>query len=239
MAKEKKNTKNNILLIVIIIIALIMIGGGVFVLSKKDSGSKEKLFYEFKDDETKVVDICKKEGCGVPSQDKFVFLKVKDNYSDIFNNSIKEINEETEKYYNEVKNSPACSNDVDKFYHSKFVDVQFENYENNYYVSITPIYTITDLCEMKATRPAIKTHIYDKTDQKLLTQEEFIKKIGVSEEEIQQAIKENNELIKEEEKIEIMDQTFDDYLLFLVSDGSVNVAYSIEGNDMYYTATVK
>ena len=231
--------KKKILLIIIAVVFVICIVFGLVVFNKNNNESKNDLFYEFSEEETKVIDICKKSGCGFPSQDKFFFMKVNEEYSGLLNNSIKEINKETEKYYNEVNNSKECPNETDKFYHSKYVDIQFENYENNNYISITPIYTITDLCEMKVTRPEVKTYIYDKTDQKLLTQEEFIQKIEVSDGEIQQAIKENNDLIKEEENIEIADQTFDDYVIFYSYDGSINVSYSIEGSDMYYTAFVK
>ena len=225
--------KNVVILVIIVIIALICLAFGLSVFNKTNNKSTGKdLFFDYKDDKSKVVEICKKDNCGVASKLQFYHISVKEDYSKPFANIINEINSEIDNYYNEVKSSEECPNARDTYYHSKYVNVQFENYENNNYVSITPIYSLLNLCDMSPSRPAIKTYIYDKNAKKMLSQEEFIAKEDIAEGEIQTAIKENNKLLKED-GIDLTDKTIDEYTVYFASDGSLCVAYTV-GNDTYW-----
>ena len=129
--KDKKNKKPIIISIVAII--LVIIAGLVVLFTKggRTKYPKVDYFFDYPKDEIKVLEICKTKNCGMPD-DKFHMISVKDKYNGMAE-SIREINRETEKYYNEVKNSDfsakECSKAKDLYNYSKYIDVHFDNYD--------------------------------------------------------------------------------------------------------------
>jgi len=237
----KKNGKILILVILILIIVLLVFVGFRFL--KNDTKSTEKLFYDYPKEERKTIKICKDDTCSMPINDNYEQLVIDSKYPKL-DKKVKEINKKTLKYYEEVKKSTVegeeCANVKDTYYHRMRVSSIYYNYENDKYVSIGVQRKKYDLCTGSFENKDFDVYIYDKKDNKLLTQDEFRVKEKISTDEIKKAIDASMEIIREEnDSTTELQGSYDDAFFLYGYNGDLYVAFHVLGDELYYTGTLR
>ncbi len=237
--KTEKKDKRSLLIIIIVIALIILIGCIFFFAGHKKTSPPKETFYDYPEDMIKTVKICKAKECGYPDN-KFHFIALKKEYSGL-QDTIKEINNETEKYYNEVKNSDftadECSEAKEKYNYSKYIDRSFDNYESDKYISLAVTNTFVDLCTNKNQSSATKVYIYDKKTNAMTTQEEFKKAYNITDEMALNAIKDQKESLEKAEITKFPENAqYDNFNYFYSVEGNILVSYHVQGTDIYYVA---
>ena len=240
---ERAENKNKKIIIVLIIAIAVLALVGIMLFLRSSSTKEEKVdtFFDYPKDQIKKIKVCKNSSDCMFPDDVFNYLTVKDQYTGL-NESIKMINKETEDYYNQVKNSDLSSDECsavrNKYTKGLYVENVFINYSNDKYISINTKRTITNLCTMKITRPQVKVYLYDIKADKMITQDEFIERENITDEEIKTAIDKMNEILKKDGEV-IGDVDYSDIVLFYGYQGDIGVSYRFVDDDMYFDATVR
>lgn len=237
MEKKKK-----IGLIVIIILIVLFIFLGIFFADRYLRGedyAESRLNYHLKNDQLNL-DLCKKNNC-IHAGNKLSYPILEIDYkNDLLKKEVENINKETEKLYKEDDSSSTSSSlcsKVKDIYKKRYVHSNaFDVYENNDYISIVVQRTKTDFCTDDYSITQADIIIYDKKTEKLINQEEFIKKVGVSNSEILDSI--NKSLDNYNKNYSHYDEEFSDYKIFYTTTGDLVVSYKLPDVDSYEVATL-
>jgi hypothetical protein len=239
-----KKIKKLIFPIIILIVAVILIVLGILFFTNKDSEEvADNLFYSYPESERKTVKNCKKSDCEIPQEDTYLQLKLNTSYK-LLDEKIDSINKDTLEYYNTVSksntNGSNCSNVKKIYYHEKRVTTDYFNYENEYYVSIAVQRTEYNLCSNDVTRSQVEWYMYDKENDKLLTQEELIEIEDITQEEINKAITSAIDIINKEEDTEVsLQNDYSDIVLFYDYDGAILVSFYVPEMKLYYIGNIR
>jgi len=243
--KKNKNQTNNKKIIILIIIAVIIILLAIFGIYKLLSNGEVKNTNFWDYDHSNQIKICKQDemNCHRTKYDVYNLIELKYDYQEL-NDALDKVNKETMRLYEESLasdiNDSACDKVRSKYNYRLSNFTHYENYENDSVISIAIQRMQTDLCTTDVKSSTFETIVYDKKNHKMLTQDEFVQSVNVTRDEILSGIKEANAFIEKDENIKVPeDETYDDAVVFYGSNGDILVAYTFEGVDGMYTATVR
>lgn len=243
----KKNKSKYIVAILFIIIGIGLIGSGVYLSNinppSPKGDSKEKLSFELPEDSKLSIKNCKTEFCEMPETDYYNLLVNNWNYK-LLTEKITKINQDTRNYYDQANKSTTdtekCAAVKDLYFHEQRVITQYYNYENDKYVSIAVQRDIVNLCENKLERKKIEWYLYDKKNNKLLSQVEFKNKENITSEEITAATESVIKTINDEEKLNIIPQKeYDDVVYFYDFQGNILISFYVPEKNTYYAGTIR
>lgn len=234
--------KRKIGLIVVIILIVLFMFLGIFFANgylRGEDYAEKQLKYHLKDDKLKL-DLCKKNNC-IHAGNKLPYTILTLDYkNDLLQSEVEKINKETEKLYKEDDSSSTSSSlcsKVKDIYKKRYVHSNaFDVFENNDYISIVIQRTKTDFCTDEYNTSQADIIIYDKKTEKLINQEEFIKKVGVSNSDIIDAI--NKSMDNYNKNYTHYDEEFSDYKLFYTTTGDLVVSYKLPDVDSYEVTSV-
>ena len=234
----KKKINSKIILVILLIIGTSLILGTItYLKTPKDKDNKDNLGYK----DIKKIIICKSKNCNFDSELYFQYLNTYEG-KDKLNKEIKKVNDRTDKYYDLVLNSEfdrkECSNAKKIYNYSLGMRTYTKKHEDSDIISICINRQVIDLCTMKV-KEVIEPDIinYDVKKNKLLTQEEFMNKYNVTDEDVKEVIKIEIESFPEK-KYNIED--LKDYKLFYnQEDGGIMVSYYIPSLNGYLNTKVR
>lgn len=187
------------------------------------------------------IEMCRKNTpCDIEAE-KFPILSLKTSIKEA-EEKIHQINQKTKECYEIVKssttNSSECTQVRNKYQHRIDIKTNYQLFQDDTVLSIAVTRTQKDLCtDIYETIP-YDILIYDKEHKTVITQNEFIQKLGYTEEDIEQKILESlNNYSKEEFQPSIDDILFDNkikYNLFYNKKGECIVAYQIKSDQTFY-----
>jgi len=228
-----------------IVIAIALIGGGAYLTTRKTDSKSEnnKLFYDYPESMRLKITNCKTEDCEMPAEDNYDTLVINSS-SKKLTKKIEKINNDTKQYYEQVKNSTTdnerCTAVKDKYYHEQRVVTNYYNYENEKYISIAVQRNIINLCTNEYNRKQIEWYLYDKSKDKLLTQQEFKEAERITDQEITSAIENIIKIINDEEGMNIVPgEQHNDIVVFYDFQGEILISAFIPEKNLYYTGTVR
>lgn len=247
----KKNKKRNLnkLLLLILIIVLVIIAIIISVVyfktknTSKETYMDEKYFFSYPEEEIKTIKNCKTSTCEIPKSDDYIQLKLNKSYG-VLDEKVEKINSDTLKYYDLINatttDSDSCSKVKSLYYHEKRLSTDYYNYENDNYISIAVQRTEFNLCTSKVSRSQVEWYMYDKANNKLITQEEFKEIEDILDDEIELKIKEAISNLSEEENIDIAVQDdYSDIVLFYGYGGRIFVSFYVPEISLYYVGNIR
>ena len=199
-----KNKKIKILLF--IIGGLILFTGGLLtnkILDNDDSSIKKPVDISKKEEidnflvkRENILNVCKEEPCNIYGGQYYHI-----NYSGgikVVETIVNNINTETRQFY-EMANSSnmedeSCAPFRDLYNHSLTTFTEYFYYEDESFVSLATLRKVRNICTNKVESEQ-KAYIYDKNEKKVITQEEFIAKLNITQEEIDNAIQHSLDII--------------------------------------------
>lgn len=233
----------NLTMIIISIVGIFLIGGGLYLTSIKPTPVKDEPLYDLPEESRLYIENCKTDQCPFPEKDSYNKLVLKKDYKAL-NKKIDKINQDTKKYYEQVKQTTTdtekCAAVKDLYYHEQRVSTKYFNYENDKYVSIAVQRDIFNLCDNGFERKKIECYIYDKKSHNLLSQEDFLKKENITLEEIEAAYASVIKIINEEDKLNIIPQKqYADTVYYYDFEGNILVSFYVPEKNLYYSGTVR
>lgn len=235
-----KNKRFKILLIVIGL--LILLTGGLLVTKIldvdnstdnkpiKDSPSKEK-FNTLATKKENTLNVCKEEPCNVYGG-QYYHINYSGGIKEV-ETIVNSINNETKQFYEMANNSnmedESCVSFRDLYNHSLTTFTEYHNYENENFVSLATLRMVKNICTNKVESEQV-AYIYDKTEKKVITQEEFITKLNVTQEEIDSAIQQSLDVVNNYDGTNYtIENTYQngvrDSLIFYNDDGKLFISY--------------
>lgn len=235
------NKKNLIIGTIGGVLLLVVVIFGISIFAKK-SDSSDKLFWDYPESKRRYIDMCKTDSCNIRKKAQFLELELK-NENKTMQKYVDKINKDTIKYYEMVQesdmSSDSCAKYKDKYLHSKMVDTHYENFENDDYMSISVLRTITDLCNGSSETLKPEVYLYNKKTKKIESQIEFMKKKNVFEEQVLSGI---NFAIDDINKFENKNiehrEILDEYILGYAFDGALYVYFYLPELKSYQTGVV-
>lgn len=229
-------------------IGIILITGGIIIecffpnLFKEEGESKEeKNSSGFSFVNTKKLGMCQKQkGCELEDAE-FSKLTLNTSIKEV-SEKIKNINEETDKYYEIVKTSttslPECEPVKKEYQRQTYVLTNYQLYQDAHIISIAVNRTIRDLCTDTYKTEPYDILIYDKNIKTVLTESELLSKIGYTEETIQQEIMNSIQSINTmgDYTIAIEDVFVNgqpNYSLFYNEEGFLVLAYQVKKQETF------
>lgn len=184
---------------------------------------------------------CKTKDCIYNENINYYYLSYDTGVSEI-DEIIEKINAETKNKYDKTKSSnfdsEFCKDKVDTLNISHMYNSNYIVYSNNDFITIGVIHESHDLCKNEYESLQATAYIYDRNDKKIITQEEFKKKLGIHEEQIYEAIEFSvNDMNKINNKYKLKDN-YDDVILFYASNGDLFASYQIDENSPYILANI-
>lgn len=235
-----KENKRIILIAILIIMLVLLLALSFFFITSP----KERDYHKFA--ETEKITYCKSgENCHTAYDITHSALTI-DYDNEELQGEVKKINDNTNKYIKEVKKSDLSSVECASVrsmynYRYKYYEM-FYKYSGNDYISTMAYRVMEDLCvEGADKRIEPDVVIFDVKAKKILSQNEFIRKTGVTDSQIQKNIKSTIDyLSKEIYKKEIAyDGNVDDYKLFYDEGKVLKVVFYCKTLNNYQVATIK
>ena len=152
---------------------------------------------------------------------------------------IDKINRESEEYYQMVVESdvsnPSCEMYREELVHDTIVNEYYLIYTKGRYDSVGISRYIYNVCDNIYKYQQVEVYIYDKKEDKVLSQEEFKNALNLSDEEIRAKI--NEDLLSPNEGLDasvtIDDVDFNDLVLFYDYNGDLYVSYKETKGNTY------
>lgn len=160
---------------------------------------------------------------------------------------VDDINKETKSLYENAKSTLTDTDDVsdscyavkDIYRHRVSYGAEYYGYENDDFVTIAIQREEYNFCDNKSYFKQAESYIYDKKDDKIISQDEFKKKLKITDKEINTAIENYvNWLIEQGEEISLRD-TYDNIVLFYGLDGEVYVSFEISELNGYFSSIIR
>ena len=229
--------------IFLFIIGMILIISGLAykITASPNKEEPKKTESPFSLENTRKIKICKKNGsCNLTDQE-FSTLKSKTPIKEV-QEAIKEINNKTKEYYIMAKSttteSTMCENVRKDYKYQKYILTNYQLFEDDEIISIAVYRSISDLCIDTYETIPYDIIIYDKKQNKTLTQEDVLNKVGYTSEMINErittSITTNNSLNDYEIPLEdVFTNGQPTYSLFYNEDGNVVMAYQIKKSNTF------
>ena len=163
------------------------------------------------------------------------------------NKIVDKINKDTDKYYKMIKNSnlnaKECETVKDKYNYRKRIDTDYNSYTNKDYITISVKRIITDVCTNKVQDQQVESYIFDRKQNKMLSQKEFRNKIKLTNKQIDIIIKGNDNYLKLRRGLKLSPENAyrngkRDIKLFYNTAGDLLLSYYQSETDSYYTVLV-
>lgn len=241
-----KKRKKIVIVTLLVAFGLIAIGTG---LDLEDEKTKEKTQTRYALKSLDQIAFCiDKENCPLLGGNSVYAYMSYETENEELKDVFSSINEETKNYYELSKNSTledtACQEAKKYFQHSIKVDTQYYQYTDDNFVSVATKRNIVNLCTREVTSLQATAYFYDKGEKKIVTQQAFLRKIGINEEQINQKIEEN---IQEENEINLTNYTLEntyqngkqDIILFYESNGDLYASYKQYEDNTYHLALIQ
>lgn len=226
--------KNIYLIVIVIILLIILISISVYksISPKKANNIKEADTYNFYNYDTKnKLKICKTDKCKVLKEVDYELLSIEYNIPEL-KKAIEKINNDTLKYYEDSKKSKVEGTECEKvknLYNYRIITTSiFSNCETNDYISIAITRKHSDLCTEKAVDDDIEVYIYDKSQEKILTTDEFKAKEQITEDVI------NNSISNYDEENEYNFEVTNETKYYLSIDGKVFMHLLDKNSNKYH-----
>lgn len=177
---------------IIMLIVLIVLGSASYALSSMMFHKEEKV--EKKKNETVTVkvdrklDLCKKEGCA--NYSTLYFQKVSTNIEDPeVKKLIQEANGKVNSYYDEATSDqmtrPECASMADVYQYGTQIQSGIQAKIHKGILNLTVSAERYDLCTSQPLGQEVDVQLYDLKNQKKLTNEEYLKENGYTEQQVQ------------------------------------------------------
>lgn len=236
-----KNRYKKQILLIIIPIVLIVVGVifTIFPLSKKELPTIKNYGLE----ETKKIVTCYSPDCKNSIEDIYANMSY-DYESDLLQEKIRKINQDTADYYNLVINSTTeektCSSIRNYNKHSLRVSNHYHSYTTDQLISISVKRSKINICTDDVEAYQTEAYIYDIAEDKLLSVEETMKTLGITQKDIMEAIENTNKAFAESTgKTIVTKEHYDDIALFYNTVGKLYVSYFIDEINDYYSAPIE
>lgn len=240
--------KRKLAVIIIIVGLILMILGIILGTTKKTATPKENIKYDnFDVDENLTIDMCiAKENCDINPEAKYHLVTLK-NAPKNFKTIIEQINKTTKNNYNNALSStledPACALVKDKYKHSLIYYVDYNLFENSEFIIIDTKREETNLCTKESKIQAPEVYVFQKEKQKIITQSEFRKELDVTDIEIENAIKENIQILNELDNTSYTyENTFQEgkqnLTFYYTIDGTLYTYYFQNEDQKYHAAKI-
>lgn len=184
----KMKSKKKLIIFVVIILLVSVFGITIFVIKNNPKKPKEpdkevKTILSDSEDQygfsyvnKKRLDVCKdKDNCNVV-EPLVLTLKSESKIEEV-QSIVKQINQKTEEYEKIFENStteePTCQSVQNIYKHSLMPETKYEMYQNENILSMTVFRYQTNLCTREYANIPIEVYVYDKNNNKILTQEEI------------------------------------------------------------------
>lgn len=207
--------------------------------NKKTSEDFKKVEYDLSNLE--YIKICDDETkCPVLGTTNFADVKYPTDVKEI-NDAINTINSDTKKYREKTLESKvdgeACKENINYTY---FVTSTYYQYTNDDYVTFGIVRNGYYICSDKNDPIATTSYIYDIKEGKMLTQEEFKKKLNLSDSKIKEAIDSSINIMNEYDKsnYKIRD-SYKDVVLLYDFEGNLYASYLLKEINKYMIAKIQ
>lgn len=207
--------------------------------NKKTSEDFKKVDYDLKDLE--YVKICDDESkCPVTATTYFGDMNYSTDIKEL-NDALNTINSDTKKYRQKTLNSKvdgtACKENIKYTY---VVNSTFYQYTNDDFVTLGVVRNGYYICDDKNDPITTTSYIYDIKEGKMLTQEEFKKKIKLSDSKIKDAIDSSIKIMNEYDntKYKIRD-SYNDVVLVYDFSGNLYASYLLKEINKYMLAKIE
>lgn len=240
----KKKKKPSILAIIVMLIGIILIVIGCSIVIKKGVNKKQSEEKFLSDEDLgkgfvlankKKIDACKNNKCSRMLFGDIIFKK------DIpaVKQKLDSINKNTWKLYDKIINSEvkksSCYDYLKNDYnYSTRLSNLYYVYSNSNYVTFSVNRYFSDLCQGSDEAMPTESFFYSIKEDKMLTKDEIITRIGLDEEDLQQTIKdgllEYFETTEEEESIDDLNSAIIDYSITYDKDGNIILIYEYDDN---------
>ncbi len=219
----KDTKKKKIMLWVIIVVSVLFVLSGVIIIAHNNRKRS------FKITDIKKVDMCKKtEECLVESPQYFHWLDLDVDIKEV-NDAIKQINNNTKKYYDQVEKSNVdkdeCANVKDVYNHSVNVFSFIKRWIDDKYISVCVLRDVKNLCTGEIQKVTPEIFIYDLKAKKMITEEEFIKKENITQKRINAAIQSAIDFYGDDIEAGASYKDAEDVHVFYGEDGKFSVAF--------------
>lgn len=239
--KKDSNVKfNKKVVIVISIVALIFILSLALLLFRRDSNTLTLNSY-FDESEKRIVKNCKLENtddCLPVRDDVYLKLVLAKSYPGL-DEKIDDINAATDNLYELAMNSDMSSDDCievkDKYLHQRRYDSIYDTYENDKYVSVAVQRYNYDVCTNGYGVDPIEVYIYDIGKKKIISQNEFIKNLKITDNEVKKAIDNDMSSLGEE----YVQDKYENITYYYGYYGELYATYMSEGLGTFYTSIIR
>lgn len=149
---------------------------------------------------------------------------------------IEKINNDTKSYYEIVQSSPTDENPVclqlkDIYKYSAYIQTDYQIYTNNHLVSIAVNRELKDICTNESEILPYEVIVYDKEKKEFLSQNDLLKMIGYSEDNVMDIIRNS---ISDEMGADDETTNFDyQYSVFFNNDGEVILAFRFDDQNKF------
>ena len=238
---QRQTKKIIIVLLIVLTILIIVTVVSLILLNNKED---KKINYEL--EPLKEFSVCKNNSsCHAPGGNySYNYMSLDTDIKEV-QASIDKINKETKKLYNKSKKSnmdaKECKEASNTYKHSFHSNTQYYQYENDNYISIGAKRVTYNLCTNESNQLRPEIYIYDKKQEKIISQEEFKKQLNMTEENISSLINFNlMNLNKIPNNNYTLEDTYkdgkQDTLLYYDVTGDLYIAYKNYKDNTYQIA---
>lgn len=242
--KVKINNKMLILgaslLLILIIVCIIISFNG-----RKTEGSKFN--FELSEKNALKIENCYDENnCWMKPVDYYYTLTVDGDYPAL-QKKVDKINKDTKIDYENAKSSvtetaeegDSCYDVKDVFYHRFSYVRDYYSYEKKDLVSVAVQRKEYSLCDDEVAVNQVEAYIYDKKEDKIISQDEFKKREKITDKEIRTAIEALVNFSKEQGIDATLYDNYDNVVLFYGNDGEIFVSFEIAEMNGFQISTVR
>lgn len=241
--------KKKLLIIISTIFILLLIGLALyFVLGKEKKSKKEENIPvpSFSVSEDKRINMCVSPGC-LP-KDETIYSQIELDYkSNLVQLILNKINQETDKYYEEVltsnMDSVECQPFKEVYKYNTDYGIDYDLYHDEDFVSIKVNRSKSNLCtgELEIFKPEI--YLIDKKEDKEITAKEFMKKKNIDNDDLKMSIEKNIDSINKYNNTSYTyENTFQngkqDIRFFYSYSGELYILYFQNEDQNYYVTSL-
>lgn len=240
---KEVNKKQFVFLVVIVIFVIFVFGFIIFLFKKSDNEYELNSSIE----DGKYLINCRKDEnddeCLPISNSRYSTLHLKNNYSAL-DKKVDEINKETDRLYKSALESDTNKDDqcdsVKDLYKYRYLDeTYYDTFEDDKYSTVAVRRSRYDACYSVYSNMEMEIYIYDIKKKKIVSQDEFIKSLNVSDKEIDDAINKDLNFFKERfDEIYTVDVESGKELYY-DNYGDLKVSYRFAESGEIYSSTVR
>lgn len=236
--------KNKIFPIILIAIGISLIVIGLISTNKilnKAKVPKKLEGYDIK--ETSTLTTCIDENCEYKMEDLYADISY-DYDSDILQKAIKELNENTQKYYkiaNESTIDASCQATIPTANKNSIrIKSDYNTYSDGKVITLNIKRTKINICTNEKESFQSENYVYDIEDDKMLTLEETKDKLNITNQDIHTAIKNaNDNFVVEYNTPIITKEEYADIKIYYNTAGDLYVSYYVDELNEYMQALLR